>query len=226
MKNPAGIKLCISHKIATSQGPLLKVTVLIKAIIICEGDGMYGLTVTSWGNPVDGMGDCFHLLCQAGAWDHIDCTVLMDGTYTLLDSETPPWLVFGYWAISVHYEVLWFAVFLNEKLDLWLFCLLAILDSTFPSFLAGVSHRDAGIGLGTFPTPWFAWALSAVILAVLSPLFYPSMTCPAPVCIPLRLLRLRGVSCGFKKKKKKKKYGSVVCFDLLHFLSGLHWWEV
>ena len=113
MKNPAGIKLCISHKIATSRGPLLKVTVLIKAIIICEDDGMYGLTVTSWGNPVDGMGDCFHLLCQAGAWDHIDCTVLMDGTYTLLDSETPPWMVFGYWAISVHYEVLRFAVFLN-----------------------------------------------------------------------------------------------------------------
>ena len=40
---------------------------------------------------------------------------------------------------------------------------LGILDSDFTCFLAGVSHRDAGIGLGTFPTPWFAWALSAGI---------------------------------------------------------------
>ena len=44
----------------------------------------------------------------------------MGGDHTLLDSEAPSWLVFGDWAISVHYEVLWFAVFLNEKLDLWL----------------------------------------------------------------------------------------------------------
>ena len=40
--------------------------------------------------------------------------------------------------------------------SLTLFRLLAILDSVFPGFLAGVSRRDAGIGLGTFPTPWFA----------------------------------------------------------------------
>ena len=34
IKNPTGIKLCISHKIATSlRDPLLKVTVLIKALI-------------------------------------------------------------------------------------------------------------------------------------------------------------------------------------------------
>ena len=33
MKSPTGIKLCISHKKATSRGPLLKITVLIKAII-------------------------------------------------------------------------------------------------------------------------------------------------------------------------------------------------
>ena len=36
------------------------------------------------------------------------CTVFMDGSHTLLDSEAPPWLVFGDWAISVHYEVLRF----------------------------------------------------------------------------------------------------------------------
>ena len=28
-----------------------------------------GLTVASWGKPVEGMGDCFHLHCQAGGWD-------------------------------------------------------------------------------------------------------------------------------------------------------------
>ena len=41
---------------------------------------------------------------------------------------------------------------------------MAVFDSAFSSFLAGVSYIDAGIGLGTFPTPWFAWALSAGIL--------------------------------------------------------------
>ena len=46
-------------------------------------------------------------------------------------------------------------VFVNEKLDL--FCLLAFLDSAFPSFLAGVSRIDAETSVwGTFPTPWFA----------------------------------------------------------------------
>ena len=81
---------------------------------------MCGLTVTSWGNPAEGMDDYFHLHCQAGGWDSIGCTVFMDGSRTLLDSETPPWLVFGDWAISVDYEVLRFDVFLIEKLDLWL----------------------------------------------------------------------------------------------------------
>ena len=33
MKNPTGIELCISHKIATSRGPLLNVNVVIKTII-------------------------------------------------------------------------------------------------------------------------------------------------------------------------------------------------
>ena len=175
-------------------------------------------SVTSWGNPAEGMRDYFHFHCQDGSWDRIGCTVFMDGkgSRTLLDSEAPPWLVFGDWAISVNsyevwaisvnsyevwaisvnsYEVLRFAVFLNEKLDPWPFCLLAILDSAFQSFLAGVSHRDAGIGLGTFPIPWFAWTLSDNVLAVLSPLLDPSKTCPIPVCIPLCLSRLHGVGC-------------------------------
>ena len=41
--------------------------------------------------------------------------------------------------MGVHYEVLRFAVFFNEKLHLSLFCLLAILDSA----KAGVSYRDS-----------------------------------------------------------------------------------
>ena len=53
-------------------------------------------------------------------WDRIGCTVFTDGGRTLLDNEAPPWPVFGgWWFISVHYEVLRFAVFLIEKLDLW-----------------------------------------------------------------------------------------------------------
>ena len=57
-------------------------------------------------------------------------------------------------------------------------------------------HRDSGIGLGTFPAPWFDSVLSAGILAVLSPLLESSKTCPVPVCIPLCLSQLRGVDCG------------------------------
>ena len=57
------------------------------------------------------------LLPRSWEWS-IGYTVFMDGSCTLLDSEAPPWLVFGDWTISVHYEVLRFAVFLNEKLDL------------------------------------------------------------------------------------------------------------
>ena len=38
---------------------------------ICEDDGMCGPTVTSWGNPAEDIGDCFHLHCQAGGWDRI-----------------------------------------------------------------------------------------------------------------------------------------------------------
>ena len=56
------------------------------------------LTVASWGNPAEGMGDCFYLHCQAGGWDRMGCTVFMDGGRTLLDSGASSWLVFGDWA--------------------------------------------------------------------------------------------------------------------------------
>ena len=51
---------------------------------------MCGLTVTSWGNPAEGMGDSFRLHCQAGGWDRIGYTVFMDGCHTMIDSEVPP----------------------------------------------------------------------------------------------------------------------------------------
>ena len=43
----------------------------IKIVWICEDDGQSGPTVTSWGNPAEGMGDYVHLHRQAGGWDRI-----------------------------------------------------------------------------------------------------------------------------------------------------------
>ena len=86
----------------------------------------------------------------------------------------PTRLVFGDWAISVHFEVLRFAVFFNEKLDLWVcFSLLAILDSAFPSFLAGVSQRDAGIGLGTFSTTLSPFKNKLMIFEITNTVLHP-----------------------------------------------------
>ena len=51
---------------------------------------MMACVVTSWGNPVESMmGDCFHFHCQAGGWDHIDCTVFMDGVVALCLTVKP-----------------------------------------------------------------------------------------------------------------------------------------
>ena len=76
----------------------------------------------------------------------------------------------GLWRLS-HQRTLWglaLCYFLEwEAWSLTPFYLLTILDTAFQSFLARVSHRDVGIGLGTFPTPWFAGVLSAGTLAVL-----------------------------------------------------------
>ena len=115
------------------------------------------------------------------------------------DSENHEFLIVKTKKIWPGQHTLWGLVvcwFHKWEACLWLFCLLAILGSAFPSFQAGVSLRDARIGLGTFPTPLFAWALSAGILAVLSPLLDPSKTCPVPVCIPLCLSQFHGVGCG------------------------------
>ena len=65
------------------------------------------------------MCDCFHFHCQAGGWDLISITRLhcLHGWWlTLLNnnSEAPPWLVFGDWAINVDYEILRLAVSLTS----------------------------------------------------------------------------------------------------------------
>ena len=110
---------------------------------------MRGPTVTSWGNPAEGMGDCFHFHCQAGGWNRIGCTVFMDGGSTLFDREAH-----SDWSLmtepSVYTMRSWGLLFSSDS----------VLPTghsrqSFPSFLAGASHRDAGISFGTFPTPCF-----------------------------------------------------------------------
>ena len=91
---------------------------------------------------------CFHLHCQAGGWDRINCAVFMDGSRIFFVSEAPPWLVFGDWTISVRYEVLRFAVFLNEKLDLWL----CFACWTFSTVLSRIFWPECLI-----ETPEFVW---------------------------------------------------------------------
>ena len=76
-----------------------------------------------------------------------------------------------------------------------------------------MSHTDAGIGLCTFATPRFVWALLAGMIAVLSPVFDPSKTGPVPVCIPFCLPWL------IHKWDRVSFDSTEVCFDLLHFLS-------
>ena len=155
-------------------------TFLWQVYWICENDGMCRLADYHLLRKSN-MGDCFHQHCQAVGLDYVCCIVFVNGGRTLLDSETPPRHVFGdfshqctLWGLAVCCFLKWAAWSLTP------FCLLAVLDSAFQSFLAGVSPRDAGIGLGTFPTPWFPWSLSAGILAVLGLLLDPSKTCPSP----------------------------------------------
>ena len=103
---------------------------------------MSRLTVTSWGNPAEGMGDCFHLQCQAEGWDRIGCTVYMDGSRTLLDSVAPPRLVF--WWLSNQCTLWDLEVFCCLESEAWSLTILSAGHSRqcFPSFLAAVSHED------------------------------------------------------------------------------------
>ena len=67
--------------------------------------------------------DFFSAVCQGWQndpprYDPYSLHFLRGCCHTLLDSESPPSLAFDDLAISAHFEILWFAVFLNEKLDL------------------------------------------------------------------------------------------------------------
>ena len=87
--------------------------------------------------------------------------------------------------------------------------MLAILDSAVQSFLAGMSHRDCRIGLVTFPTAWFACALSAGIFAVLSPLLDPSKTCSVTF---VSFMASWSVFFGvFFKRREELKCSSILC---------------
>ena len=55
----------------------------------------------------------------------------MDGSRALFSSEARSWLVFCDWATSVHQDLRWYTVRLDEKFDLWI-CF-AILDSALIS---------------------------------------------------------------------------------------------
>ena len=91
----------------------------------------------------------------AGCLDCICCTV-----YIIWTVQWSPNLT-RLWRLSYQCTLWSLAVCCFFEWEAWsLFCLLAILDSVFPSIQAGVFCRHTGIGLGTFPTPWFAWALS------------------------------------------------------------------
>ena len=66
-----------------------------------EDGSMFSLT----GSPTESMSDCFHLHCQAEVALPSD----EDDGHILADTGAPPLWVFGDWAFSVHYEILWFS---------------------------------------------------------------------------------------------------------------------
>ena len=64
------------HAVLASYSNFLLISKLIDSVTMMA---CVVITVTSWGNPAEGMGDCFHIHCQAVYWDRID---LMDGGRT------------------------------------------------------------------------------------------------------------------------------------------------
>ena len=64
--------------------------------------------LTSWGNPVEGMDDCIRLHCQNGVWDCIGSSM---SSWMVVATCLPVKL---YPKFNGHYEILQFAIFLNE----------------------------------------------------------------------------------------------------------------
>ena len=108
----------------------------------------------------------------------------------------PDWSLVIEPSVYIYYEILRFAIFLNEKLDLWLF--------PFWPFSTVLSHLFFGQEC-LIETPESVWVPSpplgllelgaAGILVVLSHLLDPSNTFLVPASIPLCLSRLYGVGC-------------------------------
>ena len=151
---------------------------------------------------------------------YIGCTVFMDGSHTLLDNEASPWLVFGDWAICVHYEVLQFVFFLNEKLNLW-FCFAC---GPFSAMLSQVFWQECLIEM-----PELVWVpfplLGLLELCQLAYLQYWVLCLTHPRLAPSQSASLC-VFHGFVEWVVGSFDGTEVCFDLLRFLSGLHWLEI
>ena len=108
-----------------------------------------GLTVTSWGKPAEGVGERLHLYRQAGGWDRLHC---LHGWWPhwpcLTVKRHPEWSSVTDPSVYTMRSCSWLFSREWKTWSLTPFCLLAILDGHFPSFLTGVSHRDAG---GTDP---------------------------------------------------------------------------
>ena len=95
------------------------------------------------------------------------------------------------------------------------------LDSAFTSFLAGVSHshRDTRIGLGTFSTPWFAWALQLAYLRYW-------VLCLTHSRLDLSQSASLYVFHSLVEWIRGILNNTEVCFNVLHFLPHFHRWEV
>ena len=159
-----------------------------------EDDSMCGLTVTLWGNPAKSMCGCFHLHGQGGSWDLLGCSIFMGGGHTLLDCEAPPCLVCGDWAIS--HEFLRFAVFMNEKLDLWIY---------FACWPFSAAFSQAFWKECLIDMPESVWVPSHSLVCLSSQLVYltasihlfdPPSTCHISACILLSFSQLHGVGFG------------------------------
>ena len=126
------------------------------------------LRQSNWGNVW-----LFSLPLSSWRWDRISCTfpwmvvvpcLTVKSHVSSLVTESSVYIYtmshqcrYTLWDPAVCYFLEW------KSLSLNVCCQLAILDTTFPSFLAGVSLRGSGIGFGPFLTPWFAWAVTVPV---------------------------------------------------------------
>ena len=156
-------------------------------------------THSSFGG-LSSMSDCFHLQCQD------DC---LHGWWSYLARQWSPTTTVFLWLSRQ--RALWALVVMpfSRLRSLTSGSVLPAL-CTFSS--RSVSQRCQTL-LDTFPTPWFAWALSAGLLVVSSPLPDPSQTCLSQSAYLCVFHSFRELVAGIF-------YNTGVCLDLLHTLSG------